>query len=123
MLAVCFLTVMYNFDIFKAGVLLVCLVAVFGLAYISNLEWHWNPLRGLAHHIRGLDASVTPGFYVVACYVFAVLIVAEVVWAWMFNRVELDESYVYEHKFMKSTHARADLRAGSNAKPETCWNS
>jgi two-component system sensor histidine kinase KdpD len=31
------------------------------------------------------------------------LIVAEVVWAWMFNRVELDESYVYEHRFLKST--------------------
>ena len=34
---------------------------------------------------------------------FAVLIFAEVAWAWLFNRVELDESYVYEHKFMKST--------------------
>ena len=103
MLTVCFLTVMYNFDIFKAAILLVSLVAVFGLAYISNMEWHWNPLRGLAHHIRGLEASVSTGFYAVACYVFAVLIFAEVVWAWLFNRVELDESYVYEHKFMKST--------------------
>src|SRR3990170_584765 len=30
-LAVCFLTVMYNFDIVKASVLLVCVVAVFSL--------------------------------------------------------------------------------------------
>jgi len=103
MLAICFLTVMYNFDIFKAGVLLISLIAVFGLAYISNMKWDWNPLRWLAVHIGGLDARVSSGFYVVACYVFAVLILAEVVWAWLFNRVELDESYVYEHKFMKST--------------------
>jgi hypothetical protein len=103
MLTICFLTVMYNFDIFKVAILLVSLIAVFGLAYISNMEWHWNPLRGLARHIRGLEASVSTGFYVVACYVFAALIFVEVVWAWLFNRVELDESYVYEHKFMKST--------------------
>jgi hypothetical protein len=103
MLIICFLTVMYNFDIFKAGVLLISLIAVFGLAYISNMEWHLNPLRGLARHIQHLEATVSPGFYVIACYVFAVLIAAEVAWAWLFNRVELDESYVYEHKFLKST--------------------
>jgi hypothetical protein len=27
----------------------------------------------------------------------------EVSWAWLFNRVELDESYVYERRFMQST--------------------
>ncbi len=112
MLTVCFLTVMYNFDIFKAGILLVSLVAVFGLAYISNMEWHWNPLRGLAHHIRGLERHVSPPVSTsVACYVFAVLIFAEVVWAWLFNRVELDESYVYEHQVHEEHHARADLCA------------
>jgi hypothetical protein len=103
MLTVCFLTVMYNFDILKTAVLIVCLVALFGLAYISNAEWHWNPFWRLAQHLRGLDASVSPGFYVISCYVFAFLIVAEVLWAWLFNRVELDESYIYEHKFLKST--------------------
>jgi hypothetical protein len=103
MLAVCFLTVMYNFDILKAGILLVCIIAVFGLAYISNTEWHWNPLQGLARHIENLQVSVSPGFYVVSCYVFALLICAEIVWAWMFNRVELDESYVYERRFMQSS--------------------
>ncbi|MCU0959586.1 MAG: hypothetical protein MUF48_05730 [Pirellulaceae bacterium] len=103
LLLLCFLTVMYNFDIFKAGVLLVSLIAVFGIAYISTSEWHWNPLRGIDDHIRGLHASVTPGFYVISCYAFVILIAAEVIWAWLFNRVELDESYVYEHRFMKST--------------------
>jgi len=103
-LAICFLTVMYNFDIFKTVVLLICLVAVFGLAYISSIEWHWNPLRQLAVHLTSLEASVSPGFYLIACYLFAVLIVAEIVWAWLFNRVEIDESYVYEHKFLKSTN-------------------
>lgn len=103
MLTVCFLTVMYNFDVLKAGVLLVCLVAVFGLAYISTMEWAWNPLSGLAHHLRSLDATVSSGFYVVSCYVFALLICGELVWAWLFNRVELDESYVYEHRFLQGT--------------------
>ena len=55
MLAVCFLTVMYNFDIIKASVLLVCVVAVFSLAYIANVQWEWNPLRVLAHHIENLE--------------------------------------------------------------------
>ncbi len=103
MLVICFLTVMYDFDILKAGVLLVSMIALFSLAYVSNLEWHFNPLRILARHIQSLEATVSPGFYIVTCYVFAFLIAAEVVWAWLFNRVELDESYVYEHKFLKST--------------------
>ena len=25
------------------------------------------------------------------------------IWAWLFNRVELDESYVYEHRFLQGT--------------------
>jgi len=103
MLIVCFLTVMYNFDVFKVGILLISLIAVLSLVYISNLEWHWNPLRIASDHVQGLNVTVSAGFYVIAAYVFAVLIVAEVVWAWLFNRVELDESYVYEHKFLKST--------------------
>ncbi len=102
-LTVCFLTVMYNFDIVKAAILLVCIVAVFSLAYISSVEWKWNFLRALARHIEWLQAEVSPGFYVVAAYTFAVLIAAEVLWAWFFNRVEIDESYVYEHRFLQST--------------------
>jgi hypothetical protein len=103
MLAVCFLTVMYNFDVLKAGVLLVSLVALLGLAYISTMEWEWNPLRGIANHLRNLDATVSPGFYVASCYVFALLICGELIWAWLFHRVELDESYVYEHRFLQGT--------------------
>jgi hypothetical protein len=103
LLAVCFLTVMYNFNIVKAGVLVVCVVAVISLAYVANVEWEWNPLRAVARHIAWLKADVTPGFYIAASYVFALLIAAEVIWAWLFNRVEIDESYVYEHRFLQST--------------------
>lgn len=103
MLAVCFLTVMYNFDVLKAGVLVVCIVAVFSLVYVSKVEWEWNPLRAVSEHVKSIGATVSPGFYVVAAYTFAVLIAAEVLWAWFFNRVEIDESYVYEHRFLKST--------------------
>ena len=103
LLAVCFLTVIYNFDIIKATVLLISVVAVFSLAYIANVQWEWNPPRIVAHHIQSLKPEVTPGFYVVVAYVFAALICLEVVWAWLFNRVEIDESYVYEHRCMQST--------------------
>lgn len=103
LLAICFLTVIYNFDIIKASVLLVCIVAVFGLAYIAHAQWNWNPPRVVAQHILSLEPSVSPGFYIVAAYVFAALIVSEVVWAWLFNRVEIDESYVYEHRALQST--------------------
>jgi hypothetical protein len=103
LLAICFLTVIYNFDILKTGVLLACLVAVFSLAYISNIEWEWNVFQFLANHVRGLEVSVSPGFYVVSCYVFAMLIFAELLTAWLFHRVELDESYVYERRFLQGT--------------------
>jgi hypothetical protein len=103
LLAICFLTVIYNFDIIKASVLLVCVIAVFGLAYIAHSQWNWNPPRVVAQHILSLEPSVSPGFYIVAAYVFAALIVSEVVWAWLFNRVEIDESYVYEHRALQST--------------------
>lgn len=103
LLAGCFLTVMYNFDIVKAGILAVCVIAVFALAYVANAEWAWNPLRALTAHLEHLHASVSPGFYIVATYVFALLIAVEVLWAWLFNRVEIDESYVYERKAFQST--------------------
>lgn len=103
LLAGCFLTVMYNFDIVKAGVVAVSMIAVFGLAYVANAEWAWNPLSALAAHLAHLNATVSPGFYVAATYVFALLISAEVLWAWLFNRVEIDESYVYERRAFQST--------------------
>ena len=53
MLAVCFLTVMYNFDVLKAGVLAMCIVAVFSLVYVSNVEWEWNPSAGCVGPRRG----------------------------------------------------------------------
>ena len=61
------------------------------------------PPRIVAHHIQRLGPTVSPGFYIVVAYVFAALIAAEVIWAWLFNRVEIDESYVYEHRCMQST--------------------
>jgi hypothetical protein len=103
LLAGCFLTVMYNFDIVKAGILVVCIIAVFSLAYVAHSEWEWNPLSALAAHLEHLNATVSPGFYIVATYVFALLIASEVLWAWLFNRVEIDESYVYERRAFQST--------------------
>jgi hypothetical protein len=103
LLAVCFLTVMYNFDILKAGVLLVCVIAAISMGYVATTELEWNPLGTLARHIARLQPEVTPGFYIIACYTFGLLIAVEVVWAWFFHRVEIDESYVYEHRFLQST--------------------
>jgi len=103
MLCICFLTVIYNFDIFKAGILFVSVAAVFGLAYVSNSEWEWNPLGWVRSYVEGLDVTVSSGFYIASAWIFAFLISAELVWAWLFNRVELDESYVYERRFMQST--------------------
>ncbi len=103
LLGICFLTVIYNFDIFKTSVLGICLIAVFGLAYVSNSEWEWNPLRWVQDYVTHLDVRVSEGFYIASAWIFAFLISAEVIWAWLFNRVELDESYVYEHRFLQGT--------------------
>ncbi len=103
MLGICFLTVIYNFDIFKAAILFVSIVAVFSLAYVSNAQWEWNPLGWVRNYIEHLDVVVSEGFYIASAWVFALLISAEVIWAWLFNRVELDESYVYERRFLQST--------------------
>ncbi len=103
LLSLCFLTIMYNFNILKGSILAVSVVAVFGLAYVANSEWDWNPLRMLSDHIVWLKAEVTPGFYVASAYIFSLLICGEVFKSWLFNRVELDESYVYEHRFLQST--------------------
>ena len=102
-LFVCYITILYNFDIIRCSILATGIVAFFGLAHFSTVELAWNPLTAVANHVRLLDASVSPGFFVAAAYVFTALISAEVVWAWLFHRVEIDESYVYEHKFMKTS--------------------
>jgi len=103
LLAVCFFTVMYNFDIIKMTVLVVAVIAVVALSYIAIQRWAWNPFTVVHDHIVGLDLTVSAGFYVVSAYVFALLIVNEVVWAWLFHRVEIDESYVYERRFLQGT--------------------
>ncbi|MDP6444385.1 MAG: hypothetical protein QGG36_07025 [Pirellulaceae bacterium] len=102
-LFVCYLTIMYNFNVVKSSVLLIGIVAAFGLAYFSTVELSWNPLRAFADHVRWLDADVSPGFYIAAAYLFTALIICEVGWAWLFHRVEIDESYVYEHRFLQGT--------------------
>ena len=100
-LAVCYLTVMYNFNVIRSAILSVAVVALFGLAYFSTVELAWNPLTAVTAHVAALGASVTSGFYVASAYLFAVLIASEVVWAWLFHRVEIDESYIYEHGFLQ----------------------
>lgn len=102
-LVICFLTIMYNFDIIKAAVLGTGVVALLGAAYFSTVEWSWNPLLAVKNHIAALDAQVSPGFFLVSSYVFTLLIASEVIWAWLFHRVEIDESYVYEHQFLQGT--------------------
>jgi hypothetical protein len=103
LLGLCFLTVIYNFDILKAGVLAVCVAAVLGLAYISKSEWQWNPMSWVYDYVTGLDIVVADGFYIASAWVFAILISAELIKSWLFNRVELDESYVYERRFLQSS--------------------
>jgi hypothetical protein len=100
-LAVCFMTIMYNFDIIKFAVLGTALAALFGAAYFARMELAWNPLSEVARHVAGLHAQVSAGFYIASAYVFTLLIMCEVVWAWLFHRVEVDESYVYEHQFLQ----------------------
>jgi len=102
-LFVCFMTIMYNFNVIRSAVLAIGLIAFFGSAYFATVELSWNPLVALAGHIQALEARVSPGFYVAAAYLFAALITSELVWAWLFHRVEIDESYIYEHGFLQGS--------------------
>lgn len=102
-LAICYLTIMYNFNVIRTAILGIGLIALFGLAYVATIELSWNPLLAVSGHIAKLEAGVTPGFYVAAAYLFATLIASEVIWAWLFHRVEIDESYVYEHGFLQGS--------------------
>ena len=102
-LFICYLTIMYNFNVLRASMLAIAVIAFLGLAYFSTQELSWNPLLAVFRHITSLDARVTPGFFIVSTYFFISLIACEVIWAWFFHRVELDESYVYEHRFLMGT--------------------
>jgi hypothetical protein len=102
-LCLCYVTVMYNFDVIRTAILLVVIAAVMGLAYFATMEFSWNPLRAASSHVRNLDAYVSPGFYLASAYLFTALIACEVLWAWMFHRVQIDESYVYEHRLLSGT--------------------
>ncbi len=100
-LTICYLTIMYDFDVIKSATLGIGVVATLGLAYFATVEFAWNPLYALGRHITSLEAGVTPGFYQASAYIFTGLIFSEVIWSWLFHRVELDESYVYEHAFLR----------------------
>jgi len=102
-LFVCFMTIMYNFNVVRSAVLATGLVAFFGLAYFATVELSWNPLLAIASHVAALEAHVSPGFYVASAYLFAALIASELLWAWLFHRVEIDESYIYEHGFLQGS--------------------
>ena len=94
---------MYNFNVIRSAVLGVVLVALFGLAYVATVELSWNPMTAITSHLIRLEAGVTPGFYITAAYLFGALIASEVSWAWLFHRVEIDESYIYEHGFLQGS--------------------
>lgn len=100
-LAICYLTIMYNFNVIRSAVLGIAVVALFGLAYVATVELAWNPMNAIVTHLARLEAGVTPGFYIASAYLFAALIASEMVWAWLFHRVEIDESYIYEHAFLQ----------------------
>jgi len=102
-ICICLLTVMYNFNVIRASVLGIGLVALLGMSYFATVEFAWNPLTAFARHVDALEAGVTPGFYRASAYLFAALIFSEVFWAWLFHRVEIDESYVYEHAFLRGS--------------------
>jgi len=103
MLVVCYIAIMYNFDVVRTSMLGVFVLAVFGAAYFATIEFAFNPLRALLLHLESIDAGVTPGFFIASAYVFTGLIVCDVAWSWLFRRVEIDESYVYEHQFLRTS--------------------
>ncbi|MBB73964.1 MAG: hypothetical protein CMJ75_05555, partial [Planctomycetaceae bacterium] len=102
-LGVCYMTTMHNFDVLRVAILIVVVLAVLGGSYYATHELELDLLAGVINHLDSLQATVTPGFYLVSAYFFAGLIVCEVFWAWLFQRVEIDESYVYEFRFLKGT--------------------
>ena len=102
-LFICYMTVMYNFNVVRSSILATGVLAFLGATYFSTIELAWNPLAALARHVAWLNADVTPGFFLGSAYFFAALICFEVIWAWLFHRVEIDESYVYEHQFLSGT--------------------
>ena len=102
-LGVCYMTTMHNFNVLRVAILIVVVLAVLGGSYYATHELELDLLAGVISHLDSLQATVTPGFYLVSAYFFAGLIVCEVFWAWLFQRVEIDESYVYEFRFLMGT--------------------
>ena len=102
-LGVCYMTTMHNFNVLRVAILIVVVLAVLGGSYYATHELELDLLAGVINHLDSLQATVTPGFYLVSAYFFAGLIVCEVFWAWLFQRVEIDESYVYEFRFLMGT--------------------
>ena len=102
-LGVCYMTTMHNFNVLRVAILIVVVLAVLGGSYYATHELELDLLAGVITHLDSLQATVTPGFYLVSAYFFAGLIVCEVFWAWLFQRVEIDESYVYEFRFLMGT--------------------
>ena len=102
-LGVCYMTTMHNFNVLRVAILIVVVLAVLGGSYYATHELEMDLLAGVINHLDSLQATVTPGFYLVSAYFFAGLIVCEVFWAWLFQRVEIDESYVYEFRFLMGT--------------------
>ncbi|MEE3370906.1 MAG: hypothetical protein VX346_16335 [Planctomycetota bacterium] len=102
-LGVCYMTTMHNFNVKRVAVLLVVVLAVLGGSYYATHELDLDLFAGMIAHLDSLEAAVTPSFYLVSAYFFTGLIVCEVFWAWLFQRVEIDESYVYEFRFLMGT--------------------
>jgi len=102
-LFVCCVTVLYNLDVLRCAVLGLGVVAFFGMAHFSMVELAWNPLTAVSAGVQSIHATVSPGFFLAAGMVFTLLIATEVMWAWLFHRVEIDESYVYEHQFLRAS--------------------
>lgn len=74
-------------------VIAVVAIIVLG-SLLSQLQWQFNPLRGLRDHVRNIDVAVTPGFYLAVAELFTGLVCITLLQSWMYRRVKMDKSFV-----------------------------
>lgn len=95
------MTALEDIDIFRAVSLGLLILVVLLAAWVSTLKFAWNPLATVADVFRSLHVAVTPGFYFAVAMGSGAVVAGPLIYAWLYNRVEIDRAYVMEYRFLK----------------------
>ena len=92
-----------DLNFWKMFGLVASIAGIVAFSYVSSKEFGVDFLAEVGSFLKSLNAEATSGFFLMSGFVWTAIVIPTVVEAWLNRRIELDNKYVQERRFMRST--------------------